>query len=152
MAEKGSFWSSLPGVLTGIAGVATAVVALLSLAASQGWIGSGGDGGDAPARIEVAPTSLQFRAVPGTASGETVTVTNGGDAPVRLEQPEITGADADRFELNRGNCTGQPLPAGRSCEVVVTFSGGLTADASATLVITPENGRAAEVRLEAGVF
>jgi hypothetical protein len=159
MAEKGSFWSSLPGVLTGIAGLATAVVALLSLAASQGWIGGDGadgagsaGGGEAPARIDVDPTSLQFRAVPGAASSETVTVTNGGDAPVRLEQPKIDGADADRFEIAGGNCTGQPLPPGRSCEVVVTFSGGLTADASATLVVTPESGRAKEVRLEAGVF
>jgi hypothetical protein len=162
MAEKGSFWSSLPGVLTGIAGLATAVVALLSLAASQGWIGGdgGGDadgtgtgaGGEAPARIEVDFASLQFRPVPGASKEQTVTVTNGGDVATQLQEPEITGAGAGQFEVDGGDCTGSPLGGGRSCKVVVTYRGGLGDDASATLVITPESGRAAEVDLEAGVI
>ncbi|MDP8986814.1 MAG: hypothetical protein M3N25_05045 [Actinomycetota bacterium] len=157
MAEKGSFWSTLPGVLTGIAGLVTAVVALVSLAASQGWIGGGGGGGagpagdgDTPVRLEVQPESLQFRAVPGASREETVTVVNDGDAPVQLDEPRIEGADADQFDVDGGACTGDALPAGRSCEIVVTFDGGL-GDASATLVLTPSDGRAYEIPLEAGV-
>jgi hypothetical protein len=160
MAEKGSFWSSLPGVLTALAGLATAVVGLLSLAASQGWIGGdgGGDvdgtgagaGGEAPARIEVDLASLQFRTVPGASKEQTVTVTNGGDVATQLADPEITGPGKGQFEVDDG-CS-SPLGGGRSCKVVVTYSGGLGDDASATLVITPESGRAAEVDLEAGVF
>ena len=156
MAEKGSFWSSLPGVLTGISGLATAVVALLSLAASQGWIGGGGGdggsagGGAATARLEVEPASLQFRAVPGASREQTVKVTNDGDAPAQLE-PKISGADAGQFEAEAGDCS-DPLPAGLSCTVTVTFVGGLGDEATATLVVTPENGRPAEVSLEAGLF
>ncbi len=157
MAEKGSFWSSLPGVLTGIAGLATAVVALLSLAASQGWIGGGGGdagsagGGAATARLEVEPASLQFRAVPGAPKEQTVKVTNDGDAPAQLQRPEITGADAGQFEADAGDCS-DPLAAGLSCTVTVTFVGGLGDEATATLVVTPENGRPAQVSLEAGLF
>jgi hypothetical protein len=161
MAEKGSFWSSLPGVLTALAGLATAVVGLLSLAASQGWIGGdgGGDadgtgtgaGGEAPARIEVDLPSLQFRAVPGASKEQTVTVTNEGDVATQLADPEITGPGKGQFEVDDGDCP-RPLGGGRSCKVVVTYNGGLGDKASATLVITPESGKAAEVRLEAGVI
>jgi hypothetical protein len=160
MAEKGSFWSSLPGVLTGIAGLATAVVALLSLAASQGWIGGdgGGDadgtgtgaGGEAPVRLDVKPTSVQFRAVPGASKQATVTVTNQGDAAIQLQEP-FTEPDADQFEVDGGDCTGS-LPAGRSCKVEVTYRGGLGEEASATLVIAPESGKAAQVPLDASVI
>jgi hypothetical protein len=163
MAEKGSFWSSLPGVLTGIAGLATAVVALLSLAASQGWIGGGDGGGDAdgtgtgaggevPARLEPQPPSVQFRAVPGASKQATITVRNQGDAAAQLVNREFRGAGNDLFNVVRDDCTGRPLGGGRSCEVVVSYEGGLGDKASATLVLTTESGNGAEVRLEAGVI
>ncbi len=41
MGKAGSFWSSIPGVLTGLAGVLTAAVTLFTVALSQGWIGDG---------------------------------------------------------------------------------------------------------------
>jgi hypothetical protein len=162
MAEKGSFWSSLPGVLTGIAGLATAVVGLLSLAASQGWIGGDGAGdadgtgtgagGEVPARLEPDPPSVQFRAVPGAPKQATITVRNQGDATAQLVDPEVRGAGSDLFNVVDDDCTGSPLPSGQSCKVVVSYNGGLGDEASVTLVIAPESGKAAEVRLEAGVI
>lgn len=160
MAEKGSFWSSLPGVLTGIAGLATAVVALVSLAVSQGWIGEdGGDGADpaggddAPIRLEVEPSAIEFQPVP-TAREQTVTVTNDGTGPIQVDEPEITGADADRFEVDGGDCTSDSLPAGRSCEVVVAFDPPSTpGSSSAMLVVSANDGaRSVEVPIEATAF
>lgn len=157
MADKGSFWSTLPGVLTGIAGLVTAVVALVSLAASQGWIGGGGsDGagspadGDAPARLEVEPTAIDFPPVP-TSREATVTVINDGAGPFRVDEPDITGPDADRFEADGGDCTRDPVPAGRSCEVVVTFDPPSTPGrSSATLVVSVNDAeQSVEVPIEA---
>lgn len=157
MAEKGSFWSTLPGVLTGIAGLVTAVVALVSLAASQGWIGGGGsDGagspgeGEAPAQLEVEPSDIDFPPVP-TSREATVTVTNDGAGPFRVDEPEIKGPDADRFDADGGECTREPVPAGQSCEVVVTFDRPSTPGrSSATLVVSVNDAeRSVEVPIEA---
>ena len=156
MAEKGSFWSSLPGVLTGIAGLATAVVALISLAVSQGWIGEGGgDGaepaaGDAPIRLEVKPSAIEFQPVP-TAREQTVRVTNDGTGPLQVDEPRITGPERDQFEVDGGDCTRESLPAGQSCEVVVTFDPPSTPGrSSATLVVSAnDEARSVEVPIEA---
>ncbi len=156
MAEKGSFWSSLPGVLTGIAGLATAVVALLSLAASQGWIGGGGGddagsgaGGDATPVVEVDPRAIEFQPVP-TSREVTVAVTNAGTGPFRVDQPQITGSEADLFDADGSNCTRKELPAGQSCDVVVTFDPGGPGRSSARLVVSVNDAaRSVEVPIEA---
>lgn len=157
MAEKGSFWSSLPGVLTGIAGLLTAVVALVSLGASQGWIGGGGGGGgpagggdaEAPPVLDVEPRAVEFEPVPGTSREATVTVTNDGSAPFRVDEPELTGPDADRFDVDAGGCTGGPIPAGRSCELLVTFDPDGPGRASATLVVSVNDAaRSVEVPVQ----
>jgi hypothetical protein len=44
-----AFWSSLPGVLTGLAGILTAGFGLVGLSVSQGWIGDGGTGTESSA-------------------------------------------------------------------------------------------------------
>ncbi|MEA2932933.1 MAG: Abnormal spindle-like microcephaly-assocd, ASPM-SPD-2-Hydin [Actinomycetota bacterium] len=43
MSERKPFWSSVPGVATGVAGVVSAIVGLVGIAVQLGWIG-GGDG------------------------------------------------------------------------------------------------------------
>lgn len=150
---KRSFWSTIPGFLTGLAGVLTAVVTLLGLAVNQGWIGDGGgaDGGAGSAgvpRITVEPERLTFRKVSLQAVVETVTVLNDGTEPVSLES-EITGDDAGTFSAEDAECAKAPLPPGRSCPVEVTFDAG-TGQYSATLVITADGGDGAEeVPLEA---
>jgi hypothetical protein len=153
MAEKGSFWSSLPGVLTGIAGLATAVVGLLSLAASQGWIGGDGGGdageGDAAPVVDVEPRAIEFQPVP-TSREATVAVTNEGTGPFRVDQPQITGPDADRFDVDGSACTRKELPAGQSCDVVVTFDPGGPGRSSARLVVSVNDAaQSVQVPIEA---
>ncbi|MGI9119496.1 MAG: hypothetical protein ACR2G7_05145 [Acidimicrobiales bacterium] len=150
---KRSFWSTIPGLLTGLAGVLTAVVTLLGLAVNQGWIGDGGggDGGTASAgapRITVEPEGLTFRKVAVKAAAQTVTVLNDGAEPVTLES-DITGDDAETFTADDAGCTKAPLPPGRTCAVEVTFDAGI-GQYSATLVVTANGGDGAqEVPLEA---
>lgn len=47
MSERGSFWSTMPGFVTGAAGLLTALVGLLGLSVQLGWIGGGTGGSDA---------------------------------------------------------------------------------------------------------
>ena len=152
-----AFWSSLPGVLTGLAGILTAAVALLGLALSQGWIGDGGDedssvdAGGEVVRISVEPEKLEFRGIPLPGSGEkAVEVLNDGTAPVTLTT-EITGDDAGRFSSDGSDCTTSPLPPGRTCEVTVALDE--SGAASATLVVSANDGDLAqEVELEGSVI
>ncbi len=75
MSERGSFWSTVPGVVTGAAGVLTALVGLLTVALQLGWIGGGSSGGGtAPSTTGVpgasAGSSIQSGStVPGSSSG-----------------------------------------------------------------------------------
>ena len=162
MGKSGSFWSSIPGVLTGLAGVLTAVVTLVTLAFNQGWIGDGpaedaasdgaGEGGSAATApdLGVEPESLRFRPTVLGAVTETVTVRNDGDQPFTVDPAELTGSDAGRFEVDDDECAGAPLASGRSCTMSVTFDPGGIGDAEATLVVSVNGGqRSAEVALDA---
>ena len=152
-----AFWSSLPGILTGLAGILTATVALLGLALSQGWIGNGGgddssvDAGGEVVRISVEPETLEFRGIPLPGEDEkAVEVVNDGTAPVTLEI-EITGDDAGQFTSDGTDCTTSPLPPGRTCQVTVSLDE--SGAASATLVISANGGELArEVELEGAVI
>lgn len=53
-----SFFSTTAGLVTGIAGVLTAVVGLLGLAAQQGWIGSQGDSDEKTTTTNPSQTTL----------------------------------------------------------------------------------------------
>lgn len=144
-------------MLTGLAGVVTAVVTLVSLAVSQGWVGdgetdSGGTGDEsAPSAsvpvIEVEPTSLSLKEVP-LAPGDpsdVVTVTNEGTEPFSMGAPTVTGDEAEGFEVD-SECPAE-LPSGLSCDVTVTFTG--RGQAEATLVFNVNDGqRFAEVDLK----
>ena len=151
--DERAFWSSLPGVLTGLAGILTATVALLGLALSQGWIGNGG-GDDASVdavgevvRISVELEKLEFGGLPLRGAGEkAVEVLNDGTAPVTLEI-EITGDDASKFSSDGAECSTSPLPPGRTCEVTVSLEE--SGASSARLVISANGGELArEVELE----
>jgi hypothetical protein len=45
MSEKKAFWSSIPGVATGVVGFLSAIAGILGVSAQLGWIG-GDDGGN----------------------------------------------------------------------------------------------------------
>ena len=162
MGKSGSFWSSIPGFLTGLAGVLTAVVTLVTLAYSQGWIGdgpaedatsagAGGGGATASApEVGVDPESVRFRPTVLGAVTETVTVRNEGDQAFTVDPAEVSGADAGSFAVDDDDCAGEALPSGRSCTMRVTFDPGGIGDAEATLVVSVNGGqRSAEVALDA---
>lgn len=136
-----SFWSSLPGILTGLAGTLTAVAALLGLAFNQGLIG-GSEGSDDDdrtegaevVRISVEPESLTLTKVPTRDAVETVTVTNEGTQAVSLST-EISGDSPASFEAGAGDCIRSRIPPGGRCDVDVTFDAGL-GTYRATLVVS----------------
>lgn len=179
MSERKSFWSTVPGLITGVAGTITGIVALVGVAAQAGWIG-GGDGGgttttttvegsagtieggrttgpgatapeeEASGELAVSPTSVDLTLL---APEATVTVRNTGDAPVDVRPPNITGSDADSFEVADDGCSGSDLDPGRSCEVTVRLDTGSPGDYQAVLVVSGSDlDREVEVSLRAGLL
>ena len=57
MSDRGSFWSTIPGVVTGAAGVLTAIVGLLTVSVQLGWLGGDGSGGGTTTSTSAAPGS-----------------------------------------------------------------------------------------------
>jgi len=167
--NKRSFWSSIPGLITGIAGLLTAVAGIGTLAVQQGIIG--GNGSNSPATtaapggagatattttteegaFTVSPTLLTFK------TGErekTLTVKNPTrTARITVTRPQFTGADASVFEADAG-CTNVRLEPGRSCTVKVLFApSGLLKSYKANLVLEANGGSGAtEVPIEASTL
>ncbi len=164
-----SFWSSIPGLVTGLAGLLTAIVGLITLLVQLDVIGGdssdspstpttapasgGGTGGGAPA-AEVAtftltPATLEFK--PTDPRRKDVTVKNTSKTTaLTVPQPQITGTDSRLFSASFGTCTGAPLAAGLSCTLTVTFAqSGPLANYSATLQVAPSGARAEEVQIKA---
>ncbi len=164
-----SFWSSIPGLITGLAGLLTGVVGLGTLAVQQGIIGKGsgspvvttgapGSSG-APATpttgagvFIVNPTALDF--APADAKEKLVTVKNFGPTPLTVQTPRVDGKDPDRFSASYGTCTGAPLPAGLSCTLKVTFTpGGALKRFEAKLQVTATGApQSVEVALSASTL
>ena len=100
MSERGSFWSTVPGVVTGGAGVLTALVGLLTVAVQLGWIGGGSSGGGTgtPTTLPGATTSSivgSGTTVPGSPSG---TGTPGGSG-------QTGSSSAGQFEVQPTSVT-----------------------------------------------
>ena len=175
MSERKPFWSSVPGVATGVAGVVSAIVGLLGVSVQLGWIG-GGDNKDTSAatstlpdgstgstastvrgastvpptvrtgQFVVDPTSVSFE--PLAPREATVTVSNTGDAPLTVRSPTITGSGAEHFQATDVSCD-STLPADDSCEIKVTFAPKRAGQYTAVLLITASNGaRQVEVALK----
>ncbi|MFP5319339.1 MAG: choice-of-anchor D domain-containing protein [Acidimicrobiia bacterium] len=161
--EKKSFFSTIPGLVTGVAGLLTGVVGLITVSTQLGWIGGddGGGSGDEPAAESTATTgrsggtagpsggggttvaNLSFEATPrridfgGLAGDEQeVTVRNTGNGTVRFEPFTITGANRDQFRIGQNDC-GTSLNQGRTCTVTVTFLKTRPGESTGTLVIQP---------------
>ena len=141
--NKKSFWSSIPGLVTGLAGLLTGVVGLVTVLiqldviggddadtpnagvattiAPGGGAGTGGAGGATTTisgRLTAEPTTLKL----GTGEREkTVTVRNQSNASLTVLKPEYTGTDRSAFSTDAG-CTNVVLQAGRSCTLKVTLS------------------------------
>lgn len=154
MARERSFWSSIPGVLTGIAGLLTGVGGLLGLSVSQGWLGDGSaekdpEGPSASENevvvISVEPERLVLTKAPVGEAVETVVVKNEGNGSVAVTT-EVIGENASEFTA--GTCNSGQIAQGRSCEVDVTFDAGF-GTYQAILVVSANDGEdAQEVTLE----
>ena len=174
--NKKSFWSSIPGLVTGLAGLLTGIVGLVTVLiqldviggdgngtpnaavtttiAPGGTVGTtggttGGAGGNTTisGRLTADPTTLKL------ATGErekTLTVRNATNVSVTVLKPEYTGTDRSAFSTDSG-CTNVVLPAGRSCTLKVTVSpSGPLKTYKANLVLEArEIPQATEVPVEA---
>jgi len=165
--EKKSFWSSLPGMVTGIAGVVGAIVGVISVLIALGVIGgskssptvttvpsSDTPGATSPAggkdtrgaagqgSFTVDPSSLTLSLAKPKAS---VTVINDGSVPLKISAPIVSGSDQDKFTVYATGCTSAPLVANKSCSMDVTFAGGLSA--KATLTVTADKADKSTVAL-----
>jgi hypothetical protein len=141
-APNKSFFSGLHGVITGLAALTTAGVAVLGLAINQGWLsghqsggGSGGAGTTASTAVApqyaVDPSSVVFSAL--GSPTEPVTVSNVGSVLLTVERPRVIGPGASHFSASAGSCQGSVSP-GASCQIQVTFKHA-SGTFNATLVI-----------------
>lgn len=160
MAQKKSFWTTLPGFLTGLATVITAGLSLLAvfgLAGDGNTKSSPTPGGESPSpsetgsqdrdsgggassgeetRVRLAPETLDFgRQTVGSASpDQTVTLTNIGTGEVAITDVQITGADMELFQVESNNC-GDTIQPDYDCKVDVTFTPRSAGEFRAALVI-----------------
>lgn len=167
--NKRSFFSTIPGLVTGLAGLLTGIVGLVTVLMQLNVIGgdedtrSTGSTADAPAgggaggatttteagTFTVSPSTLNFG--PTDPKEKVVKVTNTSDsAKLTVQAPDVTGKDADRFTSSRGDCSGQLAP-NLSCDVRVTFAPNAALRSyEATLQIKATGApRAAEVKITA---
>ena len=167
-----SFWSTIPGLITGLAGILTAVVGLGTLLIQIGVIGGddddatttntkpgapaptrpgssqaddGSDTATGPPKFTVAPDELKLTAGEKT---ENVTVSNTGTTAFTLST-ELTGTGEDQFTVSKGTC-GSQVPKGGSCVLTVSFKGALAAKAD--LVVTAPGASSQEVKLEGSLL
>ncbi|HEV3494926.1 MAG TPA: hypothetical protein VHA34_01105 [Actinomycetes bacterium] len=171
--SKRSFWSTIPGLVTGLAGLLTGVVGLVTVLIQLGVLGGddsnqsvgtaettvpGGaptsrPGGttattEAPS-FTVTPGSLDFK--PADPREKTVTLRNTSElATITFAQPQVTGQDRGQFSASSGTCSG-PVRPNLSCEMRVTFSpsGPLRTYTALLQITAPGAARGEEVRLTA---
>jgi hypothetical protein len=165
--NKGSFWSSVPGLVTGLAGVLTAVVGLITVLIQLNVIGGDNDsghtvaaggsatttvagatqgtvpaGGTTPTteagRLTVDPTSLTLK--PGEHDKAIKVINPTRTATVTVLSPEITGTDKAVFQADAG-CTSVKLGPGDTCTLKVLFApSGPLRSYNATLVVKGDRG------------
>ncbi|MDP1805618.1 MAG: hypothetical protein Q8K72_10665 [Acidimicrobiales bacterium] len=140
--NRKSFWSSIPGLVTGLAGLLTGIVGLVTVLIQLDVIG--GDGGGSPNAAvtttvvpggtagttgggAVTTISGQLSAEPATlklATGErekTLIVRNASNAAVTVLKPEYKGRDSSAFSVDSG-CTNVNLRVGATCSVKVQLA------------------------------
>lgn len=174
--SKKSFWSSIPGLVTGLAGLLTGIVGLVTVLIQLDVIGGGGDSATPAAGVTttVAPGTTgntgNGAGVSTTISGKltanpvslklataerekSVTVTNDSTGTLTVQRPEYTGQDKSAFSTDSG-CTNVALQPGRSCTLKVQLAPtGPLKTYKATLVLEArELPRATEVPVEASTL
>ena len=172
--NRKSFWSSIPGLVTGLAGLLTGIVGLVTVLIQLDVIG--GDGGGSPnaavtttvvpggtagttgggavttisGRLTAEPTTLKLATNERT---KTLTVRNLSNTSLTVLKPEYTGADRSAFSTDSG-CTNVVLPAGRSCTLTVTLAptGPLKTYKASLMLEAKEIPQPTEVPVEASTL
>ena len=173
MSRGRAFFSTIPGIISALAGLVTVIVGVLAITAQLGGDdedgngngsssgttmstlagGAGGGGGSggattptATGRLSASPTSLKFEVL--GAKEATVRVRNEANGPVTLNPPKIEGSDSAQYAATF-NCP-PSLGAEASCDVKVTFKPTKAGRSTATLLVAPVAGavRAVEVDIE----
>ena len=98
--------------------------------------------------LQVSPPSLTFAAQSeGVASApQYVTILNSGGAADEVSGIKISGANAGDFSLSAG-CTPNPVPAGSSCQIGVTFTPGPSGPGTRTATLSVPGGTPPTVAL-----
>jgi hypothetical protein len=176
--NRRSFWSSVPGLVTGLAGLLTGIVGLVTVLIQLGVVGGKSDDKTTAATGATSTTVTTLPGASTTGFGVTTTAAATGtftvpstlDFPsgvkekpltvkntspsgtITVRQPTLTGPDAARFTVSLDTCA-QPLAAGLSCTMTVTFAPNVGLKTySATLQVTASGTtRGAEVALTASV-
>ncbi len=169
--NKRSFWSSVPGLVTGMAGLLTGIVGLVTVLIQLNVIGGDKPGTPAATATTVAnaggttattevgsftvsPKPLTFG--PTDSKVKTVTVKNTSDtASISLQPPRVTGDNAGQFSAAFDTCSSAPLRPNLSCTLKVTFAPDRPlGNYKATLQVQPAAGavRAEEVQLTASTL
>ncbi len=120
----------------GSAGTRTASVAFADNAAGSPQAVKLAGTGIAPA-VSLSTTSLSFgsQAVAITSAAETVTLANGGGAPLSITNLAVVGANPGDFAEVADTCGGS-VAAGGSCTIGATFTPSAGGERTATLRIT----------------
>ena len=91
-------------------------------------------GGAPQARLSSSALDFGTIGLPSRSGAQTVTLTNGGDAPLVIQRASIAGANAGDFRLSGDTCSGATLAAGSSCTATVDFAPTAGGPRSAQLV------------------
>jgi len=177
--NKKSFWSSIPGLVTGLAGLLTGIVGLVTVliqldviggkdgstpsaavtttvapggtaGTTGGTAGAGGSATTISGRLTVEPASVKLA----TGVRETnVTVRNNATATVTVLKPEYKGRDSSAFTVDSG-CTNVALRVGASCTVKVqlTPTGPLKTYEAALVLEAKEMSEVTEVPVTASTL
>lgn len=117
-----------------VTGVVSATLTIVSDDPDEGSMTVGLTGKGIAPDITLSATSLAFGdLLVGEQSQQTVTVTNDGDAVLTIDSITLAGS-----VYSAAGCT-QPLGAGDSCDVTVTFSPATAGAVSDTLTITSDD-------------
>ena len=179
--NKRSFFSTIPGLVTGLAGLLTAVVGLVTVLIQLNVIGGddsngstavnaggpvtsapaggGGAGGGGPGGTTASNRPGTFSVDPKSLKlalnerEKSVKVTNDGSAAITMLAPEFSGTDKAVFKTDAG-CTNTRLEPGRSCTLKVLFtpSGPLKSYTAALVLNADKTPRATEVPVDASTL
>ncbi|MGI9019915.1 MAG: FG-GAP-like repeat-containing protein [Solirubrobacterales bacterium] len=91
--------------------------------------------------IGLAPDTLSFGSQEVGTQGppQALTVSNSGEARLRVDQVRIVGADPGDFVVHSDYCSGEMVQPGQSCQVLVRFAPTATGLRSASLQITSDD-------------